>query len=148
MTQRQHQLSFCEICRNKTFSSKKGIICQLTNDVASFDHTCPEFDEDPTLKRKSELSDEARRIEKTRESTFGLSSFGIKSGTIAGIVYILLGIASIVLTIFVLDFISLWSIVLLIIGIVLIVKSAISMGANKGRIKQHVDLLDDEIKQL
>lgn len=148
MTRREHQLTFCEICRNKTFSSKKGIICQLTNEVAAFDHTCPEFDEDPTMKRKSELSNEAKRIEEIRESTFGLSSFGIKNGTIAGVVYIILGVTSIVLTMVLLEVITLWSFVLVTIGIVLIVKSAMAKGNNKGRTKQSVDLLDDEIKQL
>lgn len=147
MTQREHQLSYCEVCRNKSFSPKQGIICQLTNEVATFNHTCPEFDEDPALKKMSELSKEARQIEAKRESTFGMSALGITNGTIAGIVYIILGVASIVLTVFVFELLSLWSFVSITIGIVLIVKSAINKGKNTNQRKKQVDILDDEIVQ-
>lgn len=145
MTQREHQLTYCEICKNKTFSPKKGIICDLTKDIASFDHNCSDFDEDPSMKKRSDLSTEAKRIEATRESTLGLSAIGITNGTVAGIVYIILGIASLVLTVFAIQMVTLWSFVLVIIGIVLIVKSIINRGKNKNVSSKQVDLLDAEI---
>jgi hypothetical protein len=145
MTQRQHQLSYCEVCKNKAFSPRKGIICDLTKDVATFDNTCPDFVEDPSLKKMNELNTEARRIEKTRESTLGLSIIGITNGNIAGIVYIILGIASVFLTVYAIELVTLWSFVLIIIGIVLIVKSLIHRGKNKAPKKKQFDLLDDEI---
>lgn len=145
MTQRQHQLSYCEVCRNKAFSPRKGIICDLTKDVATFDNACPDFDEDPSLKKMSELNTEARRIEKTRESTLGLSIIGITNGSVAGIVYIILGIASVFLTIYTIELVTLWSFVLIIIGIVLIVKALIHRGKNRTPKKKQFDLLDDEI---
>jgi hypothetical protein len=145
MTQRQHQLSYCEICRNKAFSPKKGIICDLTKDIASFDHTCSDFDEDPSLKKMSELSIEAKRVETARESTFGLSAIGITNGTIAGIIYIILGIGSILLTVFAIQMVTLWSFILMIIGIVLIVKASINRANNKTTRSKQVDLLDEEI---
>ncbi|PHR35107.1 MAG: hypothetical protein COA38_03070 [Fluviicola sp.] len=145
MTQREHQLSYCEICRNKNFSTKKGIICNLTKELASFDQNCSDFDEDPYLKKMNELSTEAKHLEATRESTFGLSAIGVTNGTIAGIIYIVLGIGSLLLTLFVMQMVTLWSFVLVIIGIVLIVKAAINQGNNKTASSKRVDLLDDEI---
>lgn len=145
MTQREHQLSFCEICKNKSFSPSKGIICGITQDLATFDHICSDFDEDPLLKRRSELSNQAKKLEATRESTFGLSSLGIKSGLAAGIVYIVLGIGTVFLTAVTLELITIWSFVLVIIGIILIVKTAIKRSKDKKLRTNHLDLLDEEI---
>jgi hypothetical protein len=46
---RKQRLVFCKICENKSFDSKKGIICALTNEQATFDGTCPDFKEDAKL---------------------------------------------------------------------------------------------------
>ncbi len=40
---RQEQLRFCKVCDNQSFDRQKGIICKLTNDIASFDSDCAEF---------------------------------------------------------------------------------------------------------
>ncbi len=145
MTQRQYQLSYCEICRTKAFSPRKGIICDLTKDVATFDHTCPDFDEDPALKKMSELSTEAKRVEVTREITFGLSFIGITNGYLAGFVYLILGITSIFLTVYAIQIVTLWSFILIIIGTILIIKASINRGKNTYSKKRQLDLLDDEI---
>lgn len=40
---RQDQLIFCQRCDHKKFDSKRGIICELTNDIAKFNITCKDF---------------------------------------------------------------------------------------------------------
>lgn len=45
MTREQH-LQFCKICKNQAFDSKRGIICGLTNEIADFEQSCPDFDSD------------------------------------------------------------------------------------------------------
>jgi antitoxin component YwqK of YwqJK toxin-antitoxin module len=52
MTRDQH-LEFCSRCTNRKFDSEKGIICQITNDIAAFENTCAEFTADATVKTPS-----------------------------------------------------------------------------------------------
>ena len=40
---RQDQLIYCQRCDHKKFDSKRGIICGLTNDIATFHITCKDF---------------------------------------------------------------------------------------------------------
>ncbi len=42
MTREEH-LSFCRVCESKKFDSTKGIICNLTNDIADFETECEYF---------------------------------------------------------------------------------------------------------
>jgi hypothetical protein len=42
---RSYQLQFCKVCRNKSFSSEKGIVCGLTNEHADFTTSCKHFSE-------------------------------------------------------------------------------------------------------
>lgn len=145
MNQREHQLSYCEICTKKSFSPRKGIICGITQEIATFNHTCDDFEEDANLKRRNELSKQARLIEAKQESTMGLSIFGVKNGYVAGVVYIILGILSIVLTVFVFEVVTIWSFLVVIIGIVLIIKAAQTKTKNRPKKSAHADLLDEEL---
>lgn len=51
MTREEH-LEFCRICNHHKYDSGKGIICQLTNEIADFDPTCDSFDMDEQLKEQ------------------------------------------------------------------------------------------------
>ena len=43
---RQEQIKFCEICHNRSFDFKQGLICKLTDSKATFEKECPDFDHD------------------------------------------------------------------------------------------------------
>ena len=58
MTREEH-LKFCKICRNRKFDRDKGIVCNLTNEIADFENECPDFLEDTEEIKKE--------VEKTRE---------------------------------------------------------------------------------
>ena len=59
---REQQLQFCKICKNQKFDSTQGIICGLTNQVATFEDQCDTFDEDPYLKEKNIAAEEAKLL--------------------------------------------------------------------------------------
>lgn len=42
MTRQQH-IKFCEKCLNRKFDFQKGLICSLTQKIADFEKTCPNF---------------------------------------------------------------------------------------------------------
>lgn len=52
MTREEH-LKFCNICTKRKFNTQKGIICSLTNEIADFNTTCPNFEKDETIKLKT-----------------------------------------------------------------------------------------------
>jgi len=51
---RQHQLVLCKKCEHKFFDNKKGIICSLTNEKATFKGTCPDYKEKLSVKKNRE----------------------------------------------------------------------------------------------
>jgi hypothetical protein len=53
MTREQH-LSYCKICLNRKMDLKKGLVCNLTNEIADFQETCENFKEDPIKKKELE----------------------------------------------------------------------------------------------
>ena len=55
MTRSEH-LAFCGICKKRSFDNMKGIVCGLTQDYATFEESCPDFELDSS--RKSELDRE------------------------------------------------------------------------------------------
>ena len=40
---RAETLKFCKTCTKRTFNSKSGIVCSLTNEIASFVNECPDY---------------------------------------------------------------------------------------------------------
>jgi len=40
---RAHRLQYCKICNNQKMDLKKGLVCRLTNEQATFETTCPDF---------------------------------------------------------------------------------------------------------
>jgi hypothetical protein len=49
---RTYRLQFCKQCKNRLFSSQKGIICSLTGQQADFEEDCENFIPDETVQAK------------------------------------------------------------------------------------------------
>lgn len=49
---RAEQVALCRQCTNRDFDPAKGIICGLTNDIASFISTCKDYSEDIAAKQQ------------------------------------------------------------------------------------------------
>jgi len=58
MTREEH-LKFCRRCKNRSFNANDGIICGITNRVADFDVSCPNY----TLDESVNLDDPAKNLE-------------------------------------------------------------------------------------
>lgn len=54
---RKYHLSYCKICKNRSFNLNNGITCRLTNEVADFDESCHFFikDNDELMEIKSKI---------------------------------------------------------------------------------------------
>ena len=51
---RQQHLGYCKVCNLHKFDSAKGIICGITNEIADFEESCPDYDENTDLKNQFE----------------------------------------------------------------------------------------------
>ena len=60
---RVEQLKFCKVCANQKFDFQNGVICGLTNRVADFEVTCPDFTEDSFLREEWEASNRSVDVE-------------------------------------------------------------------------------------
>ncbi|RXG15315.1 hypothetical protein DSM03_102455 [Leeuwenhoekiella aestuarii] len=47
---RDAQLAFCKKCTNREMNLKEGLLCGITSQKASFESTCIDFKEDPSVK--------------------------------------------------------------------------------------------------
>ena len=56
----QQRLAICELCQEKSFSPKKGIICSLTDESPKFESSCGDFREDLQMIKKKDRLDEHR----------------------------------------------------------------------------------------
>jgi cation transport ATPase len=43
---RQEQLKYCKTCLKRRFNPKKGVVCSLTDEIAGFDVTCDNYEQD------------------------------------------------------------------------------------------------------
>lgn len=83
---REEQLEFCSVCKQRQFDSKKGLICGLTNDVATFQGNCPDYVADEKEieieeKRKVRVAIEGRsEITKARNALFIIGGFYVLVG--------------------------------------------------------------------
>lgn len=51
---REEQLKFCAVCKNRSFDAQVGITCGLTNKIADFEVSCPDYIEDDYEKNLAE----------------------------------------------------------------------------------------------
>ena len=49
---RKARLSYCNTCNNKSFNSKYGIVCGLTNEIPEFENECPDYDKNVALEQE------------------------------------------------------------------------------------------------
>lgn len=46
---REEQLKYCSICKNQQFRMNIGIVCRLTDNIADFEDSCENYEEDTDL---------------------------------------------------------------------------------------------------
>ncbi len=83
---RQERLEFCLLCKKNTYNPKFGVICSLTNAVATFEGNCPDFlaDEKEVKRFKDKKEEEQKDVNKSiNQARYILF--------ILGVTYIILG---------------------------------------------------------
>jgi predicted MFS family arabinose efflux permease len=95
MTQREIQLQYCQICQNRSFDPKHGIICGLTDEKATFELTCPDFKQDEKettiieATQKREKKEDLKKVNNARVTLFVIGGFYIIIGFVEA--YIIAG---------------------------------------------------------
>lgn len=49
---REERLKFCSICQKRQMDMQRGLVCSLTNEYATFDEKCTDFEADETTIEK------------------------------------------------------------------------------------------------
>lgn len=55
------RLAVCELCKNKEFSPKYGVVCALTSERPAFEGKCDDFENDPKMVSRANRAAESRR---------------------------------------------------------------------------------------
>jgi hypothetical protein len=84
---RDDQLKFCSVCKNRTFNPKHGTICGLTNELPTFSGTCKDYLEDEREVRLQKLATEKEESE--TKKTLNKGRYAL---IVIGALYILMGI--------------------------------------------------------
>lgn len=83
---REERLKFCSVCANRAFNPKKGIVCELTKEAATFEGTCSDYNED--LK---EVKIEKQRVDSIQSDTNKSINKGRYALFIIGGLYVVVG---------------------------------------------------------
>lgn len=89
---RNHRLAICQQCKKRGFNPNRGIVCSLTNEHATFERSCPDYEEDPKARDHYERLKAARAADRLYDETNGFSKFGITNGFAIGFMILLLGL--------------------------------------------------------
>ncbi|MDG1333533.1 MAG: hypothetical protein P8P74_14450 [Crocinitomicaceae bacterium] len=142
----QQRLAICELCSNKGFSPKKGVVCTLTSERPAFEDSCADFEEDPKMMAKKRREEEDR--EKAIQNNAGIgqsleASHGMNGRIIFGILSIVGAVLWFGLGIALMDRIFFYPIFLVGFGIYKIIDGI----NNKKRevVTRNRDLLDDDL---
>lgn len=84
---RDAQLKFCSVCKNRTFNPKLGTICGLTNELPTFSGTCVDYIEETREVRLQKL--ETEKEESETKKTLNKGRYAL---IVIGALYILMGI--------------------------------------------------------
>jgi len=86
MTREEH-LEFCSVCTKRSFHPKSGVICSITNEVATFNGSCQDYQEDEkeVILEKQKIS--SQKSEVNKEINKGRMALFIIGG-----LYVLVGI--------------------------------------------------------
>ena len=142
----QQRLAICELCSNKGFSPKTGVICSITSERPAFEGSCTNFEEDPKMMAKKRREEEDRQNELNNSGTIGQSleaNHGMNGRIIAGVLSIVGALLWFGLGIALMDRIFFYPIFLFGFGIYKIIDGI----NNKKRevVRRDGDLLDDEL---
>ncbi|MBG7612633.1 hypothetical protein IU405_10280 [Polaribacter sp. BAL334] len=74
MTRDEH-LKYCKICLNRELDLKKGLVCNLTNEIADFKETCVNFKEDPVKKMELESIPSIQEVDSNEKLNNGSQWF-------------------------------------------------------------------------
>lgn len=72
----EERIAICKICSNRTFDSRYGMICKLTNAKAVFETSCPSYQKDDVEIHKLKQ----REIEEVEEKKVGDVGLLMKGG--------------------------------------------------------------------
>ncbi len=87
---REDRLKYCSKCMKRKLDLEKGLVCNLTGEWADFNVSCNDFEEDSAYIEREKYR-RLERLEKRLEAnTYGLSKYGIRDGTVAGLIIITL----------------------------------------------------------
>lgn len=87
---RKEHLKFCSVCTNKSFNSKVGVTCGLTEQIADFEGNCENYIEDEKEVevskqwKESLQSDKKKSINKGRIALFLLGGLYVVIGILEG----------------------------------------------------------------
>ncbi len=90
--ERSEQLNFCKICLNKKRDFKRGLVCNLTDQPASFETECAEFKRDYDVVLEEDTSVEQKTETGNNDILYGsLWFFGGLIATFANFGYVFWG---------------------------------------------------------
>lgn len=104
---REDQLAFCKVCRNRELDLKQGLVCKLTKQPADFEGECPNFDKDIEAVSREKKAIDVEMEEKSKPGA-GTLIVGILlivrggmriaqgSASVFGVIMLLVGIGSII----------------------------------------------------
>lgn len=75
MLTRDEQLKFCRRCLNRKFDMQQGLICSLTNQKAAFEQTCPDYNEDSSVKIEPIDEEEEAYVGEKLKSKLSIDAF-------------------------------------------------------------------------
>lgn len=77
---REERLKFCSVCTNRSFNPKVGIVCGISGEAATFEGSCPDYNEDEreariTKEWKEDLQEDTKKeINKGRNALFVITA--------------------------------------------------------------------------
>lgn len=139
---RKDRLEFCTQCKKRAFHRDKGVVCGLTNEHATFNLSCDDYDPDHELIRKTKERNKVLEEKSLKRETYGLSQFGLKNLIIVGIIVMGLSLTVIVFMLVKFNLISLYPLIFFVLGIITTIKGVKQQNERK---KDKPDVLDDFI---
>lgn len=124
---------------------QNGLLCGLINDYPSFEYSCEKYLRDEKKWEEEQALKKEREEEELYQNTGGLSTIGIKSSVVAGIMIMIIAVL-LQLLLLSIDRISLWLIFLFLGGMALTIKGAfmdVKKRRKKALNKEVLDRFDD-----
>ncbi|MCR9171321.1 MAG: hypothetical protein NXI10_02435 [bacterium] len=142
MLTREEQVAFCEKCTNRK-PSMQGLLCKLTDEKATFEETCPDFelDELEQFNLEKQRRDAKYGDAPGAEIEVGVLNGGIIGGSLAIIGSIVWFFGAWIY----MDIIFFYPPVLLVIGIVALVRGIQAQKEKKRKAARQDNVLDAEL---